>query len=392
MSTSGRLRIVADAHIWGVEAAFSSLPGYDVSLRTFEHSGITRKILQDADILITRSSTRVNDELLEGTPVQFAATATIGDDHYDKAYLNSRRISFANAAGSSTGSVIEYMLAALLELNARGLTDISATCLGIIGAGRIGGGFERICQKLGMHLLVNDPPRARKEGPAGFVDLDKMLACTDVISLHTPLTHDGSNPSFHLIDADALSRFRGHGVINAGRGPCLDNQALLEWLEGDISRWAVLDCWENEPAISPHLLAHPQIIIATPHIAGHSLDGKAANTQFAYNALCQHLGIQPVWNMRDDLPEVTQNVLRVTANGDTLATLHSAVSKLYGICRDDRDLRSSGTIENESLAHVFTRLRRYYPVRRAWSHYSIRFDPPHAETARLAAAIGLHVV
>ncbi len=387
-----RLTIVADAHVWGVEAAFLALPGYEVSLRTLEHADITREALQDADILITRSSTRVNAELLEDTPVQFAATATIGDDHYDKAYLKSRGIGFANAAGSSTGSVIEYMIAVLSEIHARGLINIPVTCIGIIGAGRIGGRFEGVCRALGMRTLVNDPPRARLEGAEGFVDLDVMLACADVISLHTPLIHDGSDPSFHLIDFAALSRFRGRGVINAGRGACLDNEALLEWLEGDSMRWAGLDCWENEPGISRRLLAHPQVIIATPHIAGHSLDGKAANTQFVYNALCRHLGIPPAWDMRDELPGAAQSAVRAPAGHDALANLHGAVSRLYDVRCDDRSLRANSSLDNAALARAFTQLRRHYPVRRAWNHYSIRFDPPHAETVRLAAAIGLHVV
>ncbi len=391
MPPGGRLSIVADAHIWGVASAFSHLPGHHVGLTTLEHTDITRKALADADILLTRSSTRVDATLLEGTPVRFAATATIGDDHYDKAYLASRGIAFANAAGSSTGSVVEYMIAALLELHARGLMSMPETSIGIIGAGRIGGAFGHCCRKLGMPVLVNDPPRARAEGPAGFSSLEAVLEETDVISLHTPLTHTGRDSTFHLIDARALQRFRGHGMINAGRGACLDNVALLDWLNADAGRWAVLDCWENEPHIVPALLAHPQLVIATPHIAGHSLDGKAANTQFIYNALCDFLDIRPAWNMQDALPPVTPSCFRIPTGDDPLANLRTAIRQMYDIRQDDRALRETGQTA-DGLAEAFIRLRRYYPPRRAWQHYSIAFEPPDDETTRLATVMGLGVV
>lgn len=281
------LNIVADAHIWGVEEAFSSLPGIDVSLTIMEATEITNASLQYADALITRSSTRVNEQLLAGTPVRFAATATIGDDHYDKQWLSGQGISFANAAGSSTDSVIEYMLTALLELHARKFIALPDIRLGIIGAGRIGGALADICRKMDIDTLLNDPPRARCEGDGGFSELDELLDTADILSLHTPLISKGEDKTHHLLDAERLDRFKGRGIINAGRGACLDNTALLNWLDGDQERFAVLDCWENEPAISADLLAHPRLIIATPHIAGHSLDGKAANTLFAYRALCQ---------------------------------------------------------------------------------------------------------
>jgi len=391
MSSGKRLVIVADAHVWAVRSAFSRLPGYRVTLTTLEHADICRRALANADILITRSSTRVDAALLEGTPVRFAATATIGDDHYDKSYLESRGIMFANAAGSSTGSVVEYMMAVLLELHARHLVTIPTTSIGIIGAGRIGGEVERCCRQLGMPVLINDPPRAKAEGGAGFSSLETVLGSADVISLHTPLTHKGEDPTFHLIGAKALHQFHGCGIINAGRGACLDNQALLDWLNADAGRWAVLDCWENEPDISTALLAHPGVIIATPHIAGHSLDGKAANTQFVYNALCRFLGIRPAWDMRERLPPVETHTIRVSSGCDALTDLQAAIRRLYDIRRDDRALREAGRKHPEMLADAFVQLRRHYPVRRAWHHYSVEFTPPHEKRTRLAAAIGLHV-
>jgi erythronate-4-phosphate dehydrogenase len=386
------LVIVADAHIWGVESAFASFPGYEIDLRIVENRDITPEIVRDADILLTRSSTLVDAALLEGSRVRFAGTATIGDDHYDKAYLKSRGISFANAAGSSTGSVIEYMIGALLELHDMGMIHIPETRMGIIGAGRIGGRFERICRTLGMDVFINDPPRARREGNTGFSSLEEVLECADVISLHTPLTRDGSDPTFHLIDADVLERFQGSGLINAGRGACVDNDALIDWLDSNQGHFAVLDCWEGEPEISQRLLRHPGVVLATPHIAGHSLDGKAANTQFVHDALCRFLGVKRSWNMNDHLPPADDQPLLVENHENVWAGLRNAVIRLYDIRADHERLKACTKLHGERMAWAFTEMRRHYPVRRAWHTRSVHFVKPAPELVSLASGIGLRVV
>jgi len=242
---SPTLNIIADAHIWGVESAFSALPGFDVNLQILENKHITSDTVHNADILLTRSSTRVNAALLQDSSVRFAGTATIGDDHYDKTWLDTHSIAWANAAGSSTDSVIEYMITALLDLHMRGLISIPDTCIGIIGVGRIGSKLAGICKNLGMKVLCNDPPRARMENAAFFCPLDQLLEQVDILTLHTPLLHDGVDCTFHLLGSEQLARFKGKGIINAGRGACVDNPALCNWLYDGADRFAVLDCWEN---------------------------------------------------------------------------------------------------------------------------------------------------
>jgi len=385
------LHIVADAHIWGVESAFSSLPGYNVNLRVLEHRDIRREALKDADVLLTRSSTSVNAGLLEGTPVRFVATATIGDDHLDKAWLASRGIGFANAAGSSTGSVIEYMITDLLDLHARGLIPIPYTTIGIIGAGRIGGRLVEIARSLGMKVLINDPPKQRTEGDTGFSSLDTLLEQAGVLTLHTPLNRAGEDRTVHLLNEKRLARFRGRGVINAGRGGCADNAALAEWLNGDTSRFAVLDCWENEPNIFRALLAHPQVIIATPHIAGHSLDGKAANTQYVYNALCQWLGVSPVWDMQEHLPPPASPI-DISCMDDPWHDLHAAATALYPISHDDAAMRSWTDLPQAELAAAFIRYRRHYPVRRAWDQMPLHLIGTDTQTRQQAQALGMKIV
>jgi len=386
-----KLNIVADAHIWGAKSAFSNLPGLDIHLRLLENESIVPANIRDADILLTRSSTRVNAKLLEGSSVQFAATATIGDDHYDREYLASHGIAFANAAGSSTGSVIEYMIAALLELHCKGLLNIPKTRIGIVGAGRIGGGFGHICQALGMQVMLDDPPRARTEGGSGFSRLETLLEEADVLTLHTPLIDHGEDCTLHLLDRQCLSRFQGRGIINAARGGCVDNEALADWLDKEPSRFAVIDCWEHEPLVLRRLLSHPRVIIATPHIAGHSIEGKAANTQFVYNALCNWLDIRPVWNMDDHLPP-TGSTAKIRCAGNEWHDLHNAVDSLYPITRDNSAMRSWQALPDHKLAAAFTSYRRHYPARRAWNNAPVRFVHPSAKTVRLANAIKMNML
>lgn len=388
--SDSRLRIVADAHIWGVESAFSTLPGFDVDLQVVEGREITRELLQKADILLTRSSTRVDAELLQGTNVRFAATATIGDDHYDKAWLESSGISLANAAGSSTGSVVEYMITLLLELHVRELISIPGSTLGIIGVGRIGSALAGICENLGVQLLFNDPPRERTEGGGQFSSMQRVLGEADVVTLHTPLLRDGGDRTFHLIDSDWLSRFQGRGIINAARGGCIDNRALLSWLDGDAERFALLDCWEGEPDILKPLLAHPQLVIATPHIAGHSLDGKAANTHCVYSALCSFLGVKPTWNMKDELPAV-EGVECVAVNNGLWRSLHALATALYPIMQDDQAMKAWLELPDGRLADSFSTFRRNYPVRRAWESGQVTVANAGEVLIQYAHAIGIDV-
>jgi len=385
------LNIVADAHIWAVESAFSELPGFDVHLQILENKQITPDTVHDADILLTRSSTRVNAGLLQTSSVRFAGTATIGDDHYDKDWLDAHAIAWANAAGSSTDSVLEYMLTALLELHVRGFINIPDTCIGVIGAGRIGGKLASQCEALGMRVLRNDPPRARAEGPDSFATLEQVLEQADILTLHTPLIARGKDCTVHLLAGEQLNTFKGRGIINAGRGACVDNAALIDWLDANADRFTVLDCWEHEPRPDTRLIRNPGMAIATPHIAGHSIDGKAANTLFIYKSLCDFLQIEPIWNMHEHLP-TPKLAHTVNTQGDCWHQLHAATNWLYALNEDNETMKSWPGLTNSELPNAFTGYRRHYPVRRDWQHAPLHFSHADAATIRLAQAIGIKTV
>jgi len=330
---------------------------------------ITAEKVKDADILLTRTGVQVNAALLTNSSVRFAATATIGDDHYDKEWLDKQGVVWATAAGSSTISVVEYLLAALFELHQQKKCNLSEMTLGIVGVGRIGGLLAEVCQSLGIRVLLNDPPRQRAEADLAWVDLEQLLTEADVVTLHTPLIREGEDRTVHLFDEKHLRMFRGVGIINAARGSCVDHTALLDWLKKDESRWCVMDCWEHEPHISLELLDSPACVIATPHIAGHSLDGKAANTQYVYDALCAYLKIEPTWSMEQALPATLMEegvcVIESWADWQQLA------SHLYPMMQDSAALKATAFEAQEARGKQFVALRRNYPVRRTWAKQSM---------------------
>jgi len=386
-----RLTIVADRHIWEVKSAFSELPGYQVNLTTLERNEINAEAVRDADILLVRSGIKVGADLLAGSRIRFVATATVGDDHLDKPYMDNHGIAFATAAGSSTRSVVEYILASLLQLYREQCIDLPESRIGIIGAGRIGSSVIRVSKALGMNVLANDPPLAR-QGAKELTGLSDLLQRADILTLHTPLTRTGKDATYHLIGDDQLKTFNGRCIINAARGGVLHDEALLRWLNGKKGRYAVLDCWEHEPNISRELLSHPQMIIATPHIAGHSVDGKAANTQFVYDALCRFLAITPAWHMRQYLPEHKSGPEVISSAPSLMASIANACLSLYPIAEDHKRLRCSLDGNDDELAASFVRQRRHYPPRRQWDIKPVRFEKTEPQLMDIATAIGLRIM
>lgn len=361
------VKIIADENIPYVGKVFSQLG----EVHCVSGRAITAAVVADANVLLVRSITRVNEKLLKDSPVRFVGTATIGTDHIDRDYLESREITFTSAAGSNADSVVEYVLTALLAISEKQGQSLNGKTLGIVGVGNIGSRLEKKAAALGLRVLPNDPPVQRLTGDQRFVSLDKALAA-DIVTCHVPLTKTGTDATWHLLDDEKLSLFKPHQIlINSSRGAIVDNQALKTCLQNNSIGPVVLDVWENEPAIDIDLLG--QVTIATPHIAGYSLDGKVNGTVMLYQALCRFLN-QPASLQTGDLLEPPdEHCFKLDgANGSEQSRLQQTLNRIYPILRDDTDLRRLSQQPTDQQGLYFDALRKNYPIRREAPNYTLR--------------------
>ena len=261
----------------------------EVAVGYLAPEAITAEAMREADLLITRTRTRCDAALLDGSRCRMIATATIGTDHIDLDYCRRRGIEVANAPGCNAPAVAQYVFASLLALYPEGL---EGKTIGIVGVGHVGKIVADWGRQLGMTVLQNDPPRALVEGAEEFVGLDEIAEKADVITYHTPMVRDGEFPTYHLFDQEFADKLRRRPtIINAARGPITDTEALIRAREqGQISN-LVIDCWENEPRFSPRLLE--LAAVATPHVAGYSRQGKIRATRMAVEAVARRFNLSP---------------------------------------------------------------------------------------------------
>jgi erythronate-4-phosphate dehydrogenase len=367
------LRIVADANIPYLHDAFGAL-GEVVTLPSRE---LGREQVRDADLLLVRSTVKVNAALLAGSRVRFVATATIGIDHLDTAYLDGAAIAWASAPGSNADSVVQWFAAALLAARVAGLAGRQ---LGIVGVGNVGRRIERLWRALDVAPpLLCDPPRARDEGGDGFVALDDILSRCDLVTVHVPLTRGGQDATFHLVDA---RRLRTDAIlINACRGEVFDSESALA-----VDNPLLLDVFEKEPAPDPRLVA--RAAVATPHIAGHSLDGKANGTKMIYDAACAFLGVTPTWTPRASLPPPPGAIV-VDRRDDGVAAALTAVAAGYDVGADDAALRA--LVARGDDGSGFRKYRERYPERRELDGRPVRFVTPLVDAIRMLNAYGARV-
>lgn len=248
---------------------------------------IDRAAMADADALVTRTRTRCDASLLEGSRCTLVASATIGLDHVDCEWCRNAGIEVANAPGCNAPAVAQYVISTLVAAFG---PDLSGRTLGVVGVGHVGSIVSRWARQAGMEVLECDPPRQRAEG-GEFTDLATVAARADAITFHVPMTRGGEDATWHLADERFFSLLRKQPlIINTARGPVVDNHALLAALDSGLVGKAAIDCWEGEPEISRELLR--KAFVATPHIAGYSRSGKARASQMALDAICRHFGLE----------------------------------------------------------------------------------------------------
>ncbi len=365
------MRILADANMADVANMFSGLG--DVVLMPGREMG--RADLVNTELLLVRSVTRVDAALLEGSPVRFVGTATSGFDHVDRAYLQQHNIGFAFAPGSNANSVVEYILSVIAHDGQRLESLRAGASLGIIGYGVVGRLLHRRLATLGISCRAYDPWLPQDEHD-DLVSLEQVLDC-DVISLHAELTDRRPHPSRHLLNAEALSRIAGKCLlINAGRGPLIDNAALLAQLR-EMPSWRVaLDVWEFEPEVDPELMA--ACFIVSPHIAGYSHDGKLLATRMLLEAVCEQLDVAaPPQNTSLEIVDVN-----VPPGLKGAGLLRWLLAQRYDVMDDDDLMR-------RELSRGFDTLRAEYRQRRELSSLSIgNVDALTAEQLSIIAALG----
>ena len=378
--------IVADENIPLIEEFFASFG----EIRRLPGRQITRADVHDADVLLVRSVTRVDRELLEGSAVKFVGTCTIGTDHLALDDFEHAGIQWASAPGCNARGVVDYVLGSLLTLADIEGADLAQRTYGVIGAGEVGGRLVRVLRDLGWKVQVCDPLRQAAEG-ADYVSLEQIIEQCDVISLHTPLSKSGDFATWHLLDETRLNRLKpGTWLINASRGPVVDNAALRNVLNAREDLQAVLDVWEGEPQVDVELA--DLCVLATPHIAGYSLDGKQRGTAQIYQALCAFLGQTPQVQLADLLPAPWLAKVELSANSDQAWALAMVCRGVYDPRRDDADFRRTLTGPVDQQKQAFDGLRKHYPVRREIEGLTVHIEWHNPALTKMAAALGCVVV
>lgn len=373
------IRIVADDKIPFLKGALE--PFADIEY--IPGKAIDRKILMNADALLIRTRTRCNRDLLEGTSVKFIATATIGYDHIDTDYCREKNIYWTNAPGCNSGSVMQYIAASLLYYARNNQIDLTGRVMGVVGIGNVGKKIVKLAEMLSIPVVMNDPPRARTEGPCGYLSLEGIKREADIISLHVPLNCTGEDKTFHLIEESFFSGINPQTLlINSSRGEVVKTNALKSAMEQGSINNCILDVWENEPEIDPELAS--MAYIATPHIAGYSVDGKANGTSMSVQALSRFFGLGIDDWEPEGLPEPQNPVLTVNGlNKSFQEILTELVLQTYPISRDHSWLQSN--LSN------FEQYRGDYPVRREFPAYLVETENIGEEERRKLRRLGFRL-
>ena len=343
------MKLMIDDAVWGFDQIFSefgevvTLPGRQIS----------NESLQDCDALIVRSRTRVDEELLRNSKIQFVGSTVAGLDHIDQPYLEDNAITLSSAQGCNSNAVAEYVISAIANLSHDYNFKLSDRTLGIIGVGNVGRRLDFKAKQLGIKTLLNDPPRESTEGSEHFVSLEEALGA-DIVTFHTPLTFSGIYSTHNLLDSHNFNHIKKDAIIiNAARGGIINE---LIW-EKTPTKANIIDCWENEPNINPTL--QKSAYWATPHIAGHSIDAKFMGSFMIYKDLCKYIK-KP---LNDNIEHLINPELRIIRENN----LHETLNSIYSFQADDKAIQDISNFED---------YRRNYPERYEWRHFETEYKLP----------------
>ena len=302
---------------------------------------MTKDIVHDADALIVRTRTHCNRQLLEGSSVRFIATATIGRDHIDESYCHEAGIEVASAAGCNARGVLQWVAAALKHIVTIDGKSPEDYTLGVVGVGNVGSLVVEYARHWGFKVLMCDPPRFEREG-GDFLPIEDIVRHADIITLHTPL----DSSTHHIIDRERLSNMRPDAtIINASRGGVVDNIAVA-----NSSHRYAFDVWEDEPSLNASVLGGA--ILATPHIAGYSEQGKANATTMSVNALSRFFNLP----LTDWQPaEVTPTTPRLISWEEMCSTIDD-----YCPILEETSILKSSPEQFESLRNNYNYRQEYF--------------------------------
>ena len=345
---------VVDQHIPYIEGVLES---FFSEVRYLPAQHITREAVADARALLVRTRTRCDAQLLEGSAINFVGSATIGADHIDADYCQHQGIAVATAPGCNAVAVQQWTLAVIVLWAEQNGRDLSKLTLGVVGVGHVGSRVEAGAKLLGMKVLCCDPPRQRAESDSSFVNLHDLLQQADIITFHVPLIRSGGDSTWHLFNSDNIQLCKCNVlIINSSRGEVVDTQAMLEFASYRPASAFALDVWEGEP--QPNALLVERSFIATPHIAGYSIEGKRNATRMLLNALSRHFALPHI-----AMPANAAIRPDILAPCDTLA---QTIALTYPIRAND--LRCIG--------QSFEAYRNSYPYRHDFSGFVANSQSP----------------
>jgi len=351
----GSLSIIADDQIPFADKVFSKFGNINLE----NGRAINKKNIKDADVLLVRSVTKVDESLLKNTNIKFVGSATSGIDHVDVDYLNKSNISFSYAPGSNANSVAEYVLNSLITINRNTNTPFSlyGKKVGIVGYGNIGSRVKYFMDVFNIECVLNDPPLFDQTKSQSFVDLEEVLQ-SDIITLHVPLTKSGKYPTINLVNDKFLKKLKSDVIlINTSRGEVIDEQALICFKKRNPESKLILDVWRNEPNINIELLQ--QAFIGTPHIAGYSYDAKIRAAKILFDSLQKFLKTN--FNYPNFLnKDITSFVPNIS---EPDYSIESIISQYWNILGDNISFSQYASLADNERSTFYDSLRKNYPIR-----------------------------
>ena len=401
------MKIVADKAIPYARRLFSTL-GEVVLL---DSKDITSASIRDADCLVVRSVTRVDRALLSGSQIKCVASASSGTDHVDIDYLDTREIPLFDAKGCNANSVAEYVLSCLFVLSEQFGVELEGKTAGIIGCGHVGARLRSLLHIIGMETRGYDPFIRDENNSYPYRDLDSVL-CSDIITLHVPLTTTGEYPTAQMVDRQFLGRLKNDVIfINTARGAAVNERDLIDFAKQNRECRLVLDVWDNEPLINDELFALASL--ATPHIAGYSAQAKLNATRLVYEQVCRWLDVhaaadavtnrqdrrfarpQAAVRLRPRMGAVTladENAeLNLSGFDDAPDAVRTAVLASYDVRSDCAALKGLAEIEPDKRGAFFDSLRTDYPSRREFPTLTVALSENQGLIGEKLSALGFSI-